>query len=123
LKRKSLESLSIFELTARYAQTASFYAQAIDACDSKTANKQYDVLAAIEKELKKRPEGHAAITNAMKSDDRGVRYCAAILALSVSPREAEAVLEEIASGPRGMLRLSAEVTLEEWRKGNFEPYW
>jgi len=123
MKRKRLESLSIFELTARYAQSASLYAQAFDACDSKKANKQYDVLAAIREELKKRPEGRSAILNLLRSDDIGVRFCAAASALAFAPKEAESVLEEIASGPLRTLGYSSEMTLEEWRKGNFEPYW
>ena len=122
MKRKPLKSLSIFELTAEYERTASLYGEAFEAYDSKTTNKQYDILVRIESALKRRnAEGRAAILSLMRSNDKGVRLCAAATALSFAPEEAEAVLKELTLGPRGEIRFTAQLTLEEWRKGNIKP--
>jgi hypothetical protein len=111
--------LSIFELTARFEQAASLHAQGLEEGNPKTANKQHDILVTVEEELRRRrAEGRAAILSLMRSKDRGVRLCAAATALNFAPDQAEPVLKEIAGGPPGVTRLTAEVTLEEWRKGN-----
>jgi hypothetical protein len=118
LKSKALGSLSIFELTVRFERTASLYGEAYEACDSKRANKQHDVLVSIRQELRQRgAEGRAAILSLMRSNDRGVRLCAAAIALRFAPEQAEPVLKELAVG-LGTISFTAEVTLEEWREGN-----
>jgi len=120
LKRKALGSLSIFELTSEYEKVASRYGQAFEACDPKTANRQSDILGRLEQELKQRPvEGRAAILSLMRSKDKGVRLCAAGAALRFAPDMAEPVLKELSTGP-GLMSLTAEVALQEWRKGNID---
>ncbi len=121
MKQVPLESLTIFELTARIEKAASLHGQATERGDYRVGNKQYDLLVSLHKELKRRGgEGRAAILSLMRSADIGVRLWAATFALRFAPEQAALVLEEIARGPRSTTRFTAEVTLEEWRKGNLK---
>ena len=120
MKRKALGSLSIFELTSEYEKAAARYGQAFEACDSKATHRHMDRVLKIVQELKQRgSEGRAAILSLMRSNDKGVRLCAASTVLRFAPNLAEPVLKELSLGP-GLMSLTAEVALEEWRKGNIK---
>ncbi len=121
MKQVPLESLTIFELTARIEKAASLHGQATERGDYRVGNKQYDLLVSLHKELKRRGgEGRAAILSLMRSEDIGVRLWASTRALRFAPGLAEPALEEIASIPRSLNAFTAQMTLEEWRKGNLK---
>ena len=56
----------------------------------------------------------------MESSRLSVRLWAASHVLEFAPKLAEAELERLAMGPRGPLRLNAEMTLQEWRAGHLQ---
>jgi len=115
---ESEETLSVEELIRRYADAAREHAAASESGDFRTANRAHDRITRIHHVLYER--GAAAqreLRTLLQHDEASVRLWAALHSLAVAPAEAEAVLEEIAGGAPSLLRLSAEMTLSEWRSG------
>jgi len=120
LKRKSLSDDTIFELAKLYQDAALQHGHGLDTGDSKTANKQYHALRAIEKELRRRgSDGFALFVNLMHHEAPWVRLAAAAYGLRFAPAQAETVLQELVS-LSGTCGFTAEMTLAEWRKGNLK---
>ncbi len=118
MKRKRLDGLPTAELATLFETAASVLGRADEEGDYRTGNKQHKNIEKLWKELQRRGEdGRAVILRLLESTDIGVRYSAAFRALSFAPEKGERVLEEVASGPRGINRLNAETLLDEWRKG------
>jgi hypothetical protein len=106
------------DLTSRYAEAARQHAAASERGDYRTANQTHDLITQIYHELHARgPEGQRELLALLRNADASVRLWAAVHSLAVIPNEAEAVLEEIAGGVPSLLRLSAEMSLSEWRSG------
>jgi len=83
----------------------------------RTVNKAADEIATIHRELRER--GSAALARLLpllKDDDSSVRTWAAAHALTFAPTEAATVLKDLATAP-GLIGISAEMTLREWRAG------
>jgi len=119
-RRKPLETLSSSELATEYEKAASLYGEAVEGGSAKTTNKQYDILQKLEQELKKRrADGRAAVLGLLSHGDRGIRLCAASVALDFAPEQAESVLEALSDG-KGTISFNAKMLLQEWRKGNIE---
>jgi hypothetical protein len=83
--------------------------------DYKAANAAARAVASAHRELVKLG-AQESLVGLLNEADRGVRLWAASHALSLLPAEAERVLAELAQEPRGLIAVSAEVALREWRK-------
>jgi hypothetical protein len=118
LKRESVKTVSLEELSARYERAATLHGQASREGAHRVANARYKELIAAWKELRKRDEeGRAALVRLMASADPHVRLWSASHVLEFQPAAAEAELERLAKGPPSVVRLDAEMTLAEWRAG------
>lgn len=112
-------SITDDELIGAYVNASIAHGAAIDAGDYRTANRQNDVTAAISNELRKRGQ-ERRLLDLLEHENPWVRYWAAGEALQCAPGEAEPVLRRLAALPPSLVRLTAETTLDEWRKGNLK---
>ena len=117
MRESELKKIENGELVKAYANAAVAHRQASWGGDYKRANKEYDTIAAIYRELRERGESaQRLLLPLLEHPDPAVKSWAAAHALEFSPNEGERVLEELSQGT-GMLSLNAETTLSEWRKG------
>ncbi|TQF09323.1 DUF2019 domain-containing protein [Myxococcus llanfairpwllgwyngyllgogerychwyrndrobwllllantysiliogogogochensis] len=119
MKQESLSRASIQELKSMYEEAASLHGRASVSGNHRAANAQYKRIATAWRELRGRgDEGRSTLTELIRSGNPAVRAWAASHVLEFAPELAEAELERLASGPPGVTRLDAELTLSEWRAGN-----
>lgn len=117
LTRKALEQL-IEETRALSAERW----RAIQAGKPKDGNRMFDLLVAIERELRARGiEAQRQLLKLLEAPDPGTRCWAAASALEFAPAEGERVLAELAKAPNGLVGVSAEMTLEQWKAGTWKP--
>jgi len=112
---------SIEELVAEYAKYASEHGQAMEVCDYKKTNRAYDKVIKLYLQIEE--QGglvHPLFKEMLSSPDLGVRAWAATHSLKVSTEEAEATLADIGKTPKSLVAFSAEITLEEWKKGTLD---
>ena len=82
----------------------------------------YDLLVAIERELKARGiEAQRQMLKLLDDPDPGTRCWVAGSVLKFAPAEGERVLTDIAAHVDGLVGFSAERTLEQWKAGTFNP--
>jgi hypothetical protein len=118
MKRSALEKFSIGDLVQRYESAAIQYGAASANSDLKATNRQHSIISDIYRELRQRGvEAQSSLLPLLEHNDVAVRQWAAAHTLEFAPAKGEPILESIASGPPGMDRFSAEMTLEQWRKG------
>lgn len=105
------------DLIAAYAECAMAYGAASDRSDPRPANRQYDVGAAIVKELRNR----GAIDKLrilLGHENPWVRCWSATEALRFAPKEGERVLSALMKDrPTPIIAINARVILEANRKG------
>jgi hypothetical protein len=112
-----LHRLSVEGLVARYKNAASRHGQATQGADPSIGNAEAETLASAYRELRRRGSRPALLV-LLESPDLGVRSWAATHAMDFAPSEGEPVLTALAeSKESGLIGLSAEMTLTEWRKG------
>ena len=82
----------------------------------------FDLLVAIRRELRTRGlEAQRQLLALLDDPDPGTRCWAAVSVLEFAPREGERVLAELAKLPDSLVGFSAEMTLEQWKAGTFNP--
>ena len=106
-------------LVARYASAAALHGKATHHGDSDLANRSYEQLANIYRSLRERGERERLIP-LLEDADPAVRSWAASHALEFASERAVSVLTALAAGPPSPERLSAQMTLQEWRKGHLK---
>jgi hypothetical protein len=100
-----------------FANAARGQWDALDRADHKEANSQFDRYVASYRELRRLgAPGQQGLTALLRSPHPAVRMVTGAYALEFAPREAEPVLQELASGS-GLLAFNADMTLREWRAG------
>lgn len=117
---KNLQDASIDSLVKAYAEAAAAHGETYETGDYKKGNREYDILAANYRELRAR--GHHAqlhLLELLNDSNSHVRGWAASHALEFAPERGEPVLTELARRG-GLTGFSAEMTLEEWRKGSLK---
>jgi hypothetical protein len=112
---KSISKAELAELSALYADAAAAHTQASLHGDRRRANRSHDLVASVYRELRRRDE-QRLLLDLLTSEDSGVVAWAGAHALEFAPADGEAALERIAS-EGGVVGLTAEMTLETWRKG------
>jgi hypothetical protein len=112
---------SIHTLISQYAEAAAAHGQGSWDGNYKKANRNYDIVANIRRELMERgEEGRMALLELLNHPDPHVRTSAAAYALQFAPERAEAVLVEVGQSDVGIVSFTAEMTLEQWRKGELK---
>ena len=109
------------QLVGRYAKAAMAHGRATEAGDHKKANRAYDELAAIYRELRRRgPDAQRALLPLLNDPEPGVCAWAASHALEFAPVEGEPVLRALESIPKSLVSFSAKMTLQQWREGKLQ---
>lgn len=123
MKAVRLKSLSTGQLVERYRELSARHGHATEAGNYKAANRDFDVIVAINKELHARgPEAHQQLLSLLNDQEPGTRCWAATDVLAFAPQEGERVLAELAKMPKSLVGFTAEMTLQQWKAGAFKPY-
>ena len=105
-------------LQAAYVEAALTHAHASGEGNHRTANRAYERLSAVVRELRARGTEAQGVLLLLLDDERiQVRGRAAAHALELAPERACRVLEEIAAGPSSLEELAAKMMLQQWRNG------
>lgn len=109
------------QLITEYRKAAIIHGEASEAGNARRCNAAYDELTRIRRQLRQAGPEHARkILTLLDDENRSVRSWAAVDALDLSPDDGVRVLREVASGPRGMVRLDAEMVLKLWDAGEWK---
>jgi hypothetical protein len=102
-----------------YRSAAEAHGAATEDGNHRAANRHHDALAEVYRELRNRgPNAQGELLPLLDDINVHVRAWAAAHALEFCPERGEAVLKRLASGNPGVVRLNAEMTLSEWKKGS-----
>lgn len=108
----------IVVLKDAYRVAAASHGAATSRGRHRVANRCADELILLSRELRNRGvEGHKALQQLLDDEDLSVRVWAAAHSLPFAHDLAEKILEKVAAGPPSPVRLTAEMTLAEWRAG------
>lgn len=122
MRKDAVKSLALDALIEKYRTASAEHGRATDGGDAKAANKGFDTLVVLRKELRSRgDEGWQRLCSLLRDPEPGTRYWAATFLLEFAPQEAEAVLSELASIPKSLVGFSAEMVLKQWKDGIFKP--
>ncbi|MFE8595937.1 DUF2019 domain-containing protein [Archangium violaceum] len=122
MKKAQIKKLPTEELVEKIRILSAERWPAIHAGKPREANRMYDLLVAIEKELKARGiEAQRQMLKLLDDPDPGTRCWAAGSVLEFAPADGERVLTDIAEHVDGLVGFSAERTLEQWKAGTFNP--
>lgn len=106
------------QLGVAYRAGAIARETAIETGRHRVANRLFDNLALLSKELRARGDAGEQLLLELLSDEiPAVRVSAAISALPFAAERAQVVLALASEGPPSSLRFTAEMTLVEWRAG------
>ena len=106
------------EVVKTYRETALAHAKATGEGRHRVANRNYELLTALARELSSRDAvAKQALLDMLQDGELAVRVWAATHTLKMAAPQAERVLEDAASGPPSPVRLAAEMTLREWKAG------
>jgi len=115
-----MADLTLFDvpsLVSQYADAALANRRAIDNGDHRTANRHYEIVAAIYRELRRRgADAQRALLPLLTHPEPGVRAWAAAHAMEFAPADGEPVLTALTNAPKA-LGMSATMTLRQWREG------
>ncbi|RKI37212.1 DUF2019 domain-containing protein [Corallococcus sp. AB004] len=106
------------ELVAVYAQAAVDYERALDAADSRSANRAQDRVTGVYRELRSRA-ATSLLLPLLQSKEEIIRSFVATHALEFAPEHGEPVLLWLAARP-GPNRTPALYALKAWREGTLE---
>lgn len=88
----------------------------------KMANKAYDEGVRLSHYFRRGgPEMQQAFLVLLDDVEPAVRLCAAIHALEIAPDKSLRVLRVLASGPPSLVRLNADMALQQWNAGKLLP--
>jgi len=117
------ENLSQKDLLELYVENGRISDKATLGGDYKVNNKAVDKLIKIYKVIEKDLDLAKGILHPLLDSDVSGWAATHCLALGIYEKEAVAVLKSIKNNPSsGILGLSAEETLKEWRKGKLSIY-
>ena len=106
------------KLLLLYVDAARAHGDATEKGDHKSANRCAETLGTLYKQICESGEpGAQALRSLMSHRDQSVRYWAAYHCLPYAPLEVEATLAEIAKGRGTLVSFSAQITVEQWRRG------
>ncbi|RKI52287.1 DUF2019 domain-containing protein [Corallococcus sp. AB049A] len=118
MKTRDLKVLGTEALIACFREVSARHGRLLNALDTRAANKDYLLAAAVRKELRTRgAEAEAALLDLLSAPEEGTRYWAATAALRFAPSEAEAALASWSTPVSSLVGLSAAMTLRAWKDG------
>ncbi|HYO73654.1 MAG TPA: DUF2019 domain-containing protein [Archangium sp.] len=121
MKKAQLKTLSTERLVEEFGLLSAGHGRDIEGAKPKAANRKFDVLVEIQRELRNRGvEAQRQVLRLIDDAELGTRYWVSSFALEFAPTEAERVLAELAKIPRSLVGFTAEWTLKEWKAGTFK---
>ncbi|RKI37213.1 hypothetical protein D7Y27_26245 [Corallococcus sp. AB004] len=118
MSTRKFQKASIEELVRWYEESAIAYGQALDAADSRSANRASDRIAGAYRELRSRG-ATTQLLPLLQSKDEMLRSHVAAHALEFAPELGEPVLLWLAKRP-GFVGIGAIYALKAWREGTLE---
>lgn len=115
------EAADVAALRAEYRRLAVEWDEARD--DPAQANRLFDGLHALSKDIRGSADGQAAILSLLDDPVTAVRLAAATHALAFSERRAVEALEDIERENNGLHAVSAKWTLRSYRAGTLNLDW
>lgn len=108
----------LMDTITKYRNAAIAHGEASETGDWKTVNKNYDIVSECYAKLKSSAEGRKKIIELMDDLNKYAQLWAATHSLPLDHRAQEKL--SLLSKEPGILGFNAEMTLEEWRKGNLK---
>jgi len=122
MKTAALKALSMEALIEKYRTASAEHGHATDEAKPRVANKAFDTLVALRKELRSRGDaGWQSLRPLLCDPEQGTRYWAATFLLEFVPEEAVSVLGELSGIPKSLVGFSAAMVLKQWKDGTFKP--
>ncbi|NRD53533.1 DUF2019 domain-containing protein [Corallococcus exiguus] len=118
MSTRKFQKASIAELVQWYAEGSIAYEQALEAADSRSANRAQNKITGAYRELRIRGET-SQLLPLLQSENETVRTNVAVHALEFAPEFGEPVLLWIAARP-GWNRTPAYYALKAWREGTLK---
>lgn len=121
MKKAQLKTLSTERLVEEFGTLSAGHGRDIEEARPKAANRKFDVLVEIQRELRSRGvEAQRQVLRLIDHVEPGTRYWVSSFALEFAPSEAERVLAELAKIPKSLVGFTARWTLEQWKEGTFK---
>ncbi|NBC38863.1 DUF2019 domain-containing protein [Corallococcus exiguus] len=118
MKTQDLKASGTEELIARFREVSARHGRLLNARDTRAANKDYLLAAAVRRELRTRgSDAEKCLLLLLTDPEPGTRYWAATATLGFAPSEAERALAMLAEPPPTLLSVSAAMTLDAWKSG------
>ena len=119
--KHNIKQSTVDDLKNLYVNAAMSHAVNVADGNYKEANKQYDLLASVFREIRLRgKEAEDMLLGLLRHNEDAVKGWAASHALRFAPNDAEAVLVKLSESGKMPWSFDAEMTLKEWRKGNLK---
>lgn len=117
MKSSVLSKGTTQDLVALYRAAAVAYGEAQVAANHREANRQYDSIAAIYRELRRRgPDAQRALMPLLTDEDASVACWTAAHAMEFAPDRGAPVLRTL-SPRRDFVGLDATMVLQQWEAG------
>lgn len=118
MKQRELRDDNSESLVVQYKDAAMHHGLATQAGDFETANAQYEIIAAVYRELRSRgSKAQIGLLGLFTDRNPDVRLWASTHALEFAPEQAEPILRDLMRSG-GLVGFNAEMTLTEWKDGN-----
>jgi hypothetical protein len=122
MRKSQLKTSPTDRLVEEFRRLSAENGHALEAANARAANRKYDTLVAIRRELRSRgPEAQRQLLKLLADPEPSTRYFTASSVLQFAPSEAEQVLEELSRTQRNTIGVEADWTLKQWREGTFNP--
>jgi hypothetical protein len=119
MRKSQLKTFSTERLVEEFRKLSAEHGHASSA---RAANRKYDALVAIRRELRSRgTEAQRLLLKLLADPEPSTRYFTASSVLQFAPSEAEQVLKELSRTQRNTIGVEADWTLKQWREGTFNP--
>jgi hypothetical protein len=123
MKKKQTNNLSVDVLISEYKEAALAHEKASLSGNYRVANREYETLVTIAKEIISRGSSAKDAFLCLLSDQNAfVKIWAATHALAFAPAQGEQALAE-ASHLSGLAGHTANITLQEWQAGKLRSDW
>lgn len=123
MKAARLKGLTTDQLVEKYREISARHGHAIEAGNHKAANRDFDMIVAINEELRGRgTEAHRQLLGLLNDQEPGTRCWAATDVLVFAPQEGERALAELAKIPKSLVGFTAKMTLQQWKAGTYKPW-
>ena len=118
MRKSQLKTFPAERLVEEFRRLSAEHGHELEAGSPRVANRRFDTLVAIRRELRSRgPDAQRQLLILLADPDPSTRSWAARSVLEFAPSEGEQVLEELSRTQRNSIGFSADWTLKRWKEG------